>query len=60
MYPYEKNGSWELYDLSADRSESNDRADACPELLKGLVAEYETWAKRIGVVQWDKLEEKQE
>ena len=60
MYPYEKKGKWELYDMETDRTELNDLAGAKPELLKEMVDAYETWAKRIGVVPWEKLEKKRE
>ena len=60
MYPYEKKGEWELYDMEADRTELNDLAGAEPQLLKEMVEAYETWAKRIGVVPWEKLEGKRE
>ena len=60
MYPYEKDGQWELYDMEADRTESNDLADAEPEVLQYMIDAYEDWADRIGVVPWDELEGKQE
>ena len=41
---------WELYDLSADRSEQHDLANEKPEIAKRLAAAWETWAKRVGVV----------
>jgi arylsulfatase len=39
-YPNE----WELYDLSADRVERNDRAASHPDIVKKLAAEWNAWA----------------
>ena len=60
MYPYPKKGQWELYDIQADRTELNDLSRRRPEVLTAMVASYEAWAKRIGVVPWGELEGKQE
>jgi arylsulfatase len=60
MYPYAKEGRWELYDLSRDRTELDDLAAANPGKLRELVAAYEGWAKRAGVVEWSRLEGKRE
>lgn len=43
-------GEWELYDLRTDRSELRNLAVARPEKLRELVAEYEQYAKEVGVV----------
>ncbi|HJP00137.1 MAG TPA: arylsulfatase [Planctomycetota bacterium] len=43
---------WELYDLSADRSETTDLADSQPERVASLSAAYEAWAERCGVLSW--------
>jgi len=48
-------GTWELYDLSADRTETKDLAAASPALAKSLAASYDQWAKRVGVEDWDKV-----
>ena len=37
-------GPWELYDLSDDRTELNDRADAKPELVAELAGLWDDWA----------------
>lgn len=44
---------WELYDMSMDRSELNDRADERPELVAELTREWERWAERIGIIPWE-------
>lgn len=46
---------WELYDLNADRSETNDLAAKYPEKVKKLEAEYLQWAKKVGVADWNKI-----
>ena len=43
---------WELFNLDADRSESNDLAAMHPEVIKRLDAAYTKWAERIGVIDW--------
>jgi len=48
-------GPWELYDLSADRTELNNLAAQQPHLLNDLVAKYEDWATRVGVEPWQKI-----
>ena len=47
---------WELYDIDADRIESNDLASKHPEVVKELSAEYDRWAERCGVVPWSQIE----
>jgi arylsulfatase len=44
---------WELYDVTVDRSELHDRAGEQPELLAELVAEWQRWADRVGVLPWE-------
>jgi arylsulfatase len=43
---------WELFDMEADRTELNDLAKAEPGRVKAMAAEYDAWAKRIGVQPW--------
>jgi arylsulfatase len=43
---------WELYDLSADRTEMSDLARKYPERVKELADKYERWAKQCGVLPW--------
>ncbi|NIK58487.1 arylsulfatase [Kribbella shirazensis] len=43
-------GEWQLYDVSADRTELDDRAAAEPAVVAELVAAYHEWAGRCGVV----------
>lgn len=44
----EKSKDWELYDLSADRSETNDIAASHPKEVKRLARMYDSWAERAG------------
>lgn len=41
---------WELYDISADRTEQNDLAAKYPEKVEELSALWDAWAKRANVV----------
>jgi arylsulfatase len=45
--PYE--GLWELYDLSADRTETNNLVDANPEKAENLRILWENWASENNV-----------
>ena len=46
-------GSWELYDLTTDRTETHDLASAQPDTVADLRALWEAWAERVGVVPWE-------
>jgi len=48
---------WELYDLRADRTEMHDLSRKYPEKRKELISDYEAWADRVGVIEWDRLME---
>jgi arylsulfatase A-like enzyme len=43
---------WELYDLTADRSERDDLAADQPALAGELAADWDAWAHRIGLIPW--------
>lgn len=43
-------GKWELYDMEQDRTELNDLSEKYPEIKKQLLAKWDAWAKKIGVV----------
>lgn len=43
---------WELYNLAEDRCEMNDLAAKYPHRVKAMAAEWESWARRVGVI-WD-------
>ncbi|PIT78800.1 arylsulfatase [Limnohabitans sp. B9-3] len=44
---------WELYDMDTDRAEKTDLALSNREVVRELVAQWEAWADRVGVVPWD-------
>lgn len=44
-----RNKPWELYDLQADRSETNNLAQEHPERVKDLAAKWDAWAERAKV-----------
>jgi len=46
------NQGWELYDLKADRTELHDLAADRPRTVETLLALYESWAQRCGVLPW--------
>ena len=46
-------GPWELYDLTADRTETHDLASAQPDTVAELRVLWEAWAERVGVVPWE-------
>jgi arylsulfatase len=43
---------WELYDMNADRTETNNLATAHPGLVKELAAVYDNWAARTNADFW--------
>lgn len=43
---------WQLYDMDTDRTELHDLAAKHPEKLKQLVAQWQSWADRVGVQAW--------
>lgn len=42
---------WELYDLSTDRTETRNVADANPKVAAALIAAWDRWAQEVGVRQ---------
>lgn len=40
---------WELYDMSKDRTETQDLADTQPDRVKAISAEWFDWAKKTGL-----------
>jgi len=47
-----RQGKWELYDLSKDRTELEDLADSNPEKVKQMAALWEAYAIRANVIPW--------
>jgi arylsulfatase A-like enzyme len=45
-----ENGTWELYDMAADRTELNNLAAQHPDKVKELSAQWELWAARANVL----------
>jgi arylsulfatase len=48
-------GAWELYDLERDRTELVNQADRYPDLVRELSISYDDWARRCGVLDWEKV-----
>jgi arylsulfatase len=44
-----KGKTWELYDLSKDRTEMNNLIEVEKELAEEMIGKYEMWAKNVGV-----------
>jgi arylsulfatase A-like enzyme len=49
-YPANK---WELYDLSIDRTESNNLVTQHPDVLRKLESQYQAWANENAVTEWN-------
>jgi arylsulfatase len=47
--------NWELYNLARDRTEMRDLAARHPGRVRKMVALYESWAARCGVVPWERF-----
>tara|TARA_Y100001934_G_scaffold280785_1_gene388473 strand:- start:1240 stop:2841 length:1602 start_codon:yes stop_codon:yes gene_type:complete len=48
-------GDWELYDIVANRTETDDVAARHPEVVAELSAIYDDWAERCGVAPWSRM-----
>ncbi len=48
-------GPWELYDMQADRTETQDVAASYPDVVRDLGARYDVWAERCGVIPREKI-----
>jgi arylsulfatase len=48
--------SWELYDLSADRTEMTDLSQREPARLRKMIALYDSWTERVGARPWDQVQ----
>lgn len=47
-----RTGPWELYDMTADRTETHDLAREQPERVRDLAGRWEAWARRAHVLPW--------
>ena len=47
------NNPWELYDMEADRTELNDLMGKNDPLTRTLTREFDAWATRVGVMDWN-------
>ncbi len=48
-------GSWELYDMVADRTELHDLAAGSPTVVAELASMWQSWADRCNVLPWDQV-----
>ncbi|WP_254560217.1 arylsulfatase [Dyadobacter diqingensis] len=51
----EINQPWELYNLKTDRAETKNLAATYPDKVKVLAEEYQKWAEKVGVLDWNKI-----
>jgi arylsulfatase len=49
-------GSWELYDVEADRTEMTNLAASQTPRVRRMAGMYDAWANRVGVVPWSELQ----
>lgn len=52
---YEKK-KWQLYDIEKDRGETTDLATQNPEIVRELSFDYQQWAVRTGVVDFETIQ----
>ena len=52
---FSKNSKWELYDIEKDRAENTDLAAQYPEIVERLKAQYNQWALKNDVVDYNLL-----
>lgn len=52
--------SWELYDMNVDRSEMYDRSGDHPAIVEALRQEWQAWAERCGVVDYQELQQQRQ
>ena len=45
-------GGWELYDMTTDRTEMNNLTATQLDRVKDMSAQWDAWAKRVGVAPW--------
>jgi arylsulfatase A-like enzyme len=45
-------GPWALYDMTTDRTEMSNLAAQQPDRVREMAAQWDTWAKRVGVLPW--------
>lgn len=48
-------GAWELYDIDADRTETDDLAAQHPERVRRMEEQYRAWADRCGVIPRERI-----
>jgi len=45
-------GPWELYEMTSDRTETHDLAAEQPDRVRQMSAQWDAWAKSVGVRPW--------
>ena len=49
--------NWELYNISRDRTEQNNLIDSLPDKSREMISMYNDWARKIGVIRWDDIQQ---
>ena len=52
MYRRNQPTQWQLFDMDSDRTELHDLSQEHPELKKAMIARWQKWADRVGVLPW--------
>lgn len=47
--------AWELYDMDTDRAEKTDLMKQHPDVVRELLAQWNAWRDRVGVVPWEEV-----
>ena len=55
----QRSGQWELYNVREDPGETNNLIERHPEKARQLQAAYFEWEKRVGVVPYEEIKQKQ-
>ena len=56
---YDTGNAWELYDMDADRTETNNLSAGNPAKVKQMSGLWEAWAARVGVQPWEEVKARQ-
>jgi len=52
--------TWQLYDLTDDRTETTDRAGENPDVVADLAEQHQSWSDRVGVLSWSEFRERRD
>lgn len=55
LRPYPTQGAWELYDMDTDPTECNNVAALHPDIVDEMAGQWDAWARRSQVEDWDAI-----